>query len=104
LADLIFIEYYFHPYTLFGVLGTLVVYNVIYEARVDRILKAHEVKLRFLQRLLLFRIHSGERDSTIFTESAWQEGQRLVREYWVVNGVLFGYFALGIAISLFQLL
>jgi len=98
-VDDFILNYYMHPYTFMGVFLVLFIYGVVHEYRSDSLIKSNNLSLKFVSRLLIFRIPSKINKGKI-CDLAWLKIQKLAREYIFVHVLIFSYFISGIFLAL----
>ena len=92
MVDQIYSSVYVHLSVLFG----FIVYVVLHQAQVDRVIDRNSLKLGFWDRLLLFRLPIW-RPRTLLNDALIEKRSRILAwQFTIVTLVVFGFYQFGI--------
>ncbi len=97
----LFEEIILFPYIFHIFIAIIIVYTVIHQYRVDKIIKNRDLKLNFSDKLFLFRVPFFYKNND-FDDDVYKEIKKLAKEYFFVHLFLFLYLLIIIVYYLVQ--
>ena len=92
------LDYYLHPYLIFGVIILIVFYCAVHQYRSDMVIKKNNLSLNFWKKLVLFRLPFFYKNLAL-DDRIKLEIRKLSEEFLFITIFALSYFIIGIALA-----